>query len=139
MGVKRSGRALSMGAAAGIGVFAGVCATVLGAVLMAYLMGKGHIAADALGIWSFAVQLAAAAAGAWIASALYKDKRLILCGIIAGAMYLLYLAMTAMFFGGQYEGLLVGLAAVLLGSGSAMLPILTGKGHKRKHKIPAYR
>ncbi len=128
-----------MAAAIVIGVAVGAAVAALGTLLVAYMIGKGRIAVSSLGVWAMVIQALSAAAGAWTASSIYKQKRLLICAINALGIFLLLLAMTALFFGGQYEGLLGGLAMNLLGSGSAVLPVFAGKGKKSKVKIPAYR
>ncbi len=136
---RKSGKELPMAGAIAIGIFGSLILTFLGAALLAYLIGKGSVMQSGISFGCMIILAASSSFGAFLASGLFKRRKLMVCGITAAGYYLSLLAMTAMFFEGQYNGLGITAIMVLLGAGTALLPVLLGKGKKTKHKIPAYR
>ena len=80
----------------------------------------------------------AAVIGTWIAVMLIKRLRLQMSLLFAGCFYLVLLSMTALLFGGQYQGM--GVSAVIVLAGSMAIAFLPSKGMKiGKKKKMAYR
>ena len=81
-----------------------------------------------------ATLLLSSAAGAWVAAKMVKLRWIVLC-LGAGAVYFLtLLACTALFFGGQYEGVGVTFLVVLAGSGAVGLLGLKGENSAVKKR-----
>lgn len=134
-------RKSAMPAAAGIGIGLGVSVivTLVGASLLSYLILRETVGENGVGYGSMGIQAVSAAAGALTASKLVKRRRLVICGILASAYFVLLLSMTALFFDGQYSGVGSTAAMVLLGAAAAALPAVIGKGSGKRRKIPSYR
>ena len=123
-----------------IGILASVVITVASAMLLAGLVDAEKLQLDALIPTTAAVHLIATAVGAWISYLLTKKMRLMVSAITAGGYFIVLCGMTALVFGGQYQGFWLTLLMVAIGLVLSILPGIRGKkGHIRKHKIPAYR
>lgn len=128
-------------AAAGLGIGLGVSAavTLAGAAILSYLILGEKVGENGIGYGAMVIQAAASASGGLTAVKLVKRSRLLICGILAAAYYVLLLSMTALIFDGQYTGMGVTAAMVLLGAAAAALPGVLGKGSGKRGKIPSYR
>ncbi len=113
---KVSGRAMSMPAGIGAGVIVSVVLTLVGAVVVALLLNGQQIEQNQIGYGSMVTLLVSSAVGALIACEMIKHRYLMVCLISGGGYYAALLAITAMFFGGQYQGMGVTLLVVLAGS-----------------------
>ncbi|MBQ8768635.1 MAG: TIGR04086 family membrane protein [Oscillospiraceae bacterium] len=122
-----------------IGVIAAVAVMLIGALVMSYLIVKETVGMSSAGIGAMVIVAISSALGVWLASALTKQKKLLVCGLTALIYYLVLLSITAVFFDGVYDA--VGLTAlmVILGAGGILLCGLRKKSSKSKIKIPAYR
>ena len=80
----------------------------------------------------------AAAVGAWVSASLIKRLRLQMC-MLSGACYLLtLLAITALFFGGQYQG--IGVIAIVILFGCAIVAFIpTKNGDFKNKRMKGYR
>ncbi len=136
---KKSGKELPVAGAVTIGILGSLLLTLLGAAVLAYLIGSGTVAQTGMGLGSTVILIISTALGSLVATGIHKHRKLMISGITAAGYYLSLLAMSALFFEGQYEGMGITAIMVLLGAGIALLPVLLGKGKKTKHKIPAYR
>lgn len=127
-----------MPAGLGIGAAVALVWTILGAMLVAKLIDSEVVEESAIGYGSGAILLSASFASAMAAYSRVKRQRAIVCMVSGGIYFLMLLAMTALFFGGQYTG--VGVTAILIaaGAGCAVLLSLRGGGGKRKgrYKMP---
>ena len=139
--VKRiKGRQVSLPAGIGIGIGASVFISIAGAMILAVLINGEYMDINSLTAGTALLHLIASFVGSWLASVLTKQKRLITSLITAASYLLVMLGMTALVFGGQYQGVGLALLMVLIGAGVVILLGLKGKsGSSRKHKIPAYR
>lgn len=126
---KVTGTASGIPAGLALGTLAGLGITLLGAALTAWLILRGRIPEDWAGYCAMVILLASSAAGA--AVAIGRTKRLrAQMGLATGALYYgCLLAMTALFFGGRYQGMGVTALMVLCGS---MLVILLGPGGQNR-------
>lgn len=133
---KVSGRAMSApgGIAAGIGVC--VLVTVIGALILAWLMNSTYLPESGAGYGAMLTLLAASLAGSMLAAGLVKRQRLLICMITGGVFLLLLLAMTAFCFGGQYQGIVPTVILISGGSAAASLLGTIGQGNRtpRRHK-----
>lgn len=137
---KTTGRALSMGAGIALGLGAAMAITVVGAALVAWLAITERMGESGIGYGAMVILVLSAAIGGFIACGTIRRRKLMVCCICAVGYYLLLLSMTALLFGGQYDGMGTTALMVMLGGGIALIPVVTGKGNgARRHKIKGYR
>jgi putative membrane protein (TIGR04086 family) len=136
---KVSNKAVSVPAGIAIGALTALAVTMIGAMLLAFLVMKEIISMDGTGFSAMIVVTLASAAGAWLAAAVTKSNKLLVCSLTAVSFFVILLSITAVFFDGVFHG--VGLTAlmILLGAGVNLLPFRHKKSVKSKIKIPAYR
>ena len=126
---------------AGLSVGGGVSLliTILLAILTAKLVDTGTMGEERVGYAALGILLVSSGAGSAVAAGKIKRRRLMVC-MAAGAVYYgLLLAVTALFFGGQYSGMGVTALAVAGGSGTVCLAgMRQGRGHRKKQfaRIP---
>ena len=142
MSQKRSVNESASGIPKGIGISLIVCiiTTLLGMAVSAYLIHKEMIAQESAEIAAILILTVSSAAGAFTAINTVKRMRLQMSLLSGVAYFLLLLSMTALFFGGQYNGIVTAVFAILGGSGIAVLAnILPGKNRKKFKRKTAYR
>ena len=132
-------KGLTAPVAVALGVAISMAVMLLGALLMAYLVLKGSISMDALGIAAAVVLAIASALGSWCASILNAEKRFLVTALTALVFFLMLLGITAVFFDGMYSGLCFTALVILAGAGVTLLPKLQKNPRKNKIKIPSYR
>lgn len=134
---KPTGRAAGMPAGIGIGIAAAAGLTVAGAAVIAAMLNGGMIAKDAVGYGAMIILLASSMIGSGIAAALIKHRRLAVSLLCGAGFFGLLLLTSAVFFGGQYQGILP--TALLVFGGSAAAALLgdlpAGNRISRRHKI----
>ena len=128
---KVTGKAASMGTGLAMGGLLSVLWTVAGAVLLAKLMESGKIGMSALGWGAMGILMTASLIGALLAAGKIKRRRIFVCGASGLVYYLVLIAVTALFFGGQYSGMTVTAAVIAAGCGAAAL-LGAGKGRKKR-------
>ena len=136
---KVTGRAWSVPAGIGMGVAVAMMITLTGALLTAWLIHWERIPQDAVGYCAMVILLMASAAGAYTAQWLVKRQRMVVCAVASAAYYGALLAVTALFFGGQYQGM--GVTAAVVFCGCAIIILLglkEGRGHNPKIKKYRY-
>ena len=133
MAERKTGRASSI--PGGIAFAAGITIlyTLAGAAVTAWAVIRGTIPEQAIGYGVLIILITGSflcAQTAWIK---IKHRRAMV-GLLSGLVYLLaLLAINAMFFGGQYEGVGVTALAILAGSGcSILLGLRKPAGHRAK-------
>ena len=137
---KVTGKAVAIPAGIGMGVLAAMIVTLLGSAGLAVLLSRQKINMDSLGYWRMALLFGAGFLGAMVAMLKIKHRKMQMSLITGGGYFLVLLAMNAMLFGGQYEGVWMSALMVALGSSlAAWIGSRGGSAPKRKHKIPAYR
>lgn len=130
---KPTGTASSIpaGLAAGCAVSLGI--TMLAAALLAKLVDAEKLPWENVGYGIVVLLVMASFLGSITAYGRIRRQRLMIC-LISGMIYFgILLSLTALFFGGQYEG--VGVTAVLVmgGSGAAgLLGLREGKGRSKR-------
>lgn len=128
---KPMGTAMSMPAGVVIGTLAALGWTVLWAAILAKLMEWETLPEDAVGYGAMVILLSGSFLGSLTAVWKVKSKRLQVSMLTAAGYYLSLLAMTALFFGGQYTGMGVTGLLIVGGSGtSVLLGMGTGKGKR---------
>ncbi len=132
------GSKIPAGLVMGLGLSFGI--TLLGAALIAWMVLKEWIRESSMGLAVLGVQVAASAAGAWLAMTKVKQRKLQVCMLTGLAYYLLLLATAALFFDGIYQGMGTSAIAVLAGSVAvALVGARGGKGSVSHKKKRAYR
>ena len=128
---KVTGTAASIPVGLCIGTAAALVVTLVGALVAAWLIETEKIGEEAIGYCSMVILMAASMLGAFTAQALIKHQRLIICAAAGACYYLTLLAMTALFFGGQYTGM--GVTALVIAGGTAVIILLGLKGNRSHH------
>lgn len=132
--------AKSMPIGLALGVVLGLILTIGGAVLTSYLIISGKIGEQAMGYCAIIIILLSSSIGALLAACLVKRRWLVVCLGVGGIYYLLLLAITALFFGGQYQGMGVTALAVLGGCGAVgLLGLNHGNRPQKRRKIHGFR
>lgn len=126
---KVTGAATTIPSGIALGLLVSLAVTLLGAALTAYLVSAEKIGENGIGYSAMIILALGSAAGAWLSMSKIKRLRMQICLLTGICYYLLLLAMTALFFGGQYEGMGVTALAVLGGCGA--VAILGARGEKR--------
>ena len=103
--------------------------------MIANLMLSQTIAMESVGYAATVILLLASAIGAWIAALMVKRRWIMICVGAGGSYYLTLLAITALFFGGQYQA--VGVTALLVFGGAGAVGLLgitkkNGNGNRRQ-------
>ena len=107
---------------------------------LAALIGGERIPEESVGYGVMVILTLSSFSGAMAAAGRIRRRRLLICLLSAGIYYGILLAMTALFFGGQYSGAGVTALMVLCGAGLAILTGLRdGRGGKRPKIKGAYR
>lgn len=125
---KVTGKAMSMPAGIGTGLGISGSITLIGSAVIAWLISGEHLAESAIGYGAMVILLLSSAAGSWAAVLLIKHRRMLVCLISGASYFLLLLACTALFFGGQYQG--IGMTALLILAGCGIVILLGLKGEK---------
>lgn len=135
---KVTGRAMSMPSGLALGALVSMVTTILVAFIGAELILQEVVSQDLVGYFSMAALVTATILGAVTAARKIKHQKAIICLISGGIYFCILLSITAVFFGGQYEGFLITLMTVALSSAAAiMIAAREGKnGGKRKHRKP---
>ena len=118
---KVTGTAVSMPAGIAIGCVVSLLLTLAGSSLVAKLISDEILKDTAIGYGSMLIVLLASALGAVTAISKVKRRYLQVCLLSGVSYYGLLLCITALFFGGQYQGMGVTAMLVLAGVGSVVL------------------
>ena len=135
---KVTGRSRAMAVGLGVGLAVSLVLTVIGVSIVVTLVLGDKLGQEAVGYASMGILMLSAALGAWLAAALVKRRWMIVCLGAGGSYYLTLLAITALFFGGQFQGMGVTALTVLGGCGCVGLLGLRGEKTGRK-KVKKYR
>lgn len=137
--VKPTGRAMSMPAGLALSGGVSLCITILISAITAFLTEREIIPESAIGYYVMGLLLIAAAAGGITAIKKIKRRKLLAAALSGLIYYGELLAITALFFGGQYQAM--GVTALMVLAGSALPLLMSGQGRgavKRKHyKTPS--
>ena len=142
MGNFKRGKAASIPAGILTGGITGLAISVAGAMLAGKMLDLEWIPMTSIGYLAMVILLVSAYTASQSAWARVKHKRAAVSMGAGGSYYLMLLAVTALFFGGQYTGMGVTALLVLAGSGSSVLiglyrkqPGNRGKYRKQIRKI----
>lgn len=114
----------------GIGLLVSLVITMIGAALTAYMVDKQIIPQDALGYGCVVTLLMSACCGALVSVKRVKRLRMQVCMISGACYYIMLLGITALFFGGQYEGM--GITALVVLGGALAVAIAGMRGGKTR-------
>ena len=136
---KVTGRAVSIPAGLAMGAAMSILWTVAGAMIVAKLIESEVIPESALGYGAAGILLMGAFLASVTAFRKIKRQRAAVCTLAGLTYFLCLLAITALFFGGQFQAVAVTGVLILAGSGAAVLAGINGAGGKRKqrYKKPA--
>lgn len=128
-----TGRSMSVPMGLALGGGFSLLITILSAAVLAWMVDREKLAWENIGYGIMITLLLAAVLGARLAYGRIKRQRLLIC-TLSGVVYLgLMLSITALFFGGQYDGALV-TAALILGGSAAAGMIPSGGSRKTTRK-----
>ena len=134
MGIQQvKGRAVSMPGGLAIGAGISMLVTMIVAAIGANLVMKQILPQENIGYCSIIALLAGGITGAITASAKVKHRKLVVCLLSGLVYYVTLLSITALFFGGQYEGMGVTFVTIAIASVAAAL-ISSREGKQQKHR-----
>lgn len=137
---KVTGKAKSVpaGLALALGISMGI--TLFGSLIMAILLDSQTIQESGVGYGIMLLLLLSSAAGAFTAAKSIKRQMLPMSMLSGLCYYAMLLAITALFFGGQYQGMGVTALVVMAGCCVTAIALVKGKGTGTKvHRKRAYR
>lgn len=130
---KPTGRASSMPAGLLAGGICALTGTVVLSAILAKLVDMERITQDKIGYGIMVLLLVCAFLGANVACGRIKRQYLIVSAISAGIYFTVLICITALFFGGQYNG--VGVTAMLVLCGSLLAAFArSGREEGRKRR-----
>ena len=121
---KGTAKAIPLGLA--IGGLVSLIVTLAGAAALSYLVLSEAVGEQGIGYGSMAILLLGSVLGTWTAVSSIKKQRLQVSLMSAAVYYLLLIGITALFFGGQFSGMLVTGLVILIGS--LLVAFFPGKG-----------
>ena len=136
---KPTGTSSSIPGGLAIGVMAAMLLTVLLGCLLAVLVSREVFQEDAIGYGVMAIPFLSSAVGGSAAYSRIRHRRMLVFAL-SGLSYLVTLTgLTALFFGGQYEGIFPTAMLIIGGSGVGFLRSASagrgGKGHKKTRQF----
>ena len=133
---KVTGRAMSIPAGLAVSATVSLLVTLLVVVIGANLLSKEILIQENIGYCAMLALLLGSSLGAVTAAKGIKHRKLAVGMMSGGVYYLLLLGITALFFGGQYQGMGVTLILVLGGSliGAILANRERGKGTVKRRK-----
>ena len=135
---KVKGTAVSMPVGITLGVFLSLLVTVLLAALLTWLELAGQINENSIGYFSIGILLVASVLGPLLSAMKIKRRWMLVCCVTGILYYLTILGITALFFGGNYQGVGVSGLVILIGTLiSGMLGLNRGRArdnHRKKYR-----
>jgi len=130
---KVTGKASSIPAGLAVSAAVSMIITLLVVTIGAYLLSKEILPQEQIGYCSMTALLAGSVLGAVTAARKIKHQKF-LVGIFSGIVYyLVLLALTALFFGGEYQGM--GVTLLLVMGGSMIGAILANREPKSRRAM----
>ena len=125
---KPTGRAMSIPAGLAVGAAISGLITLLGCLILTWMVLKGSMVFEFIGYGIMILLLLGAFLGAAVAQGRVKHRRSMVCMLSGLVYFLILLAITALFFGGQYSG--IGVTALLILAGAGTAALIFGKGRR---------
>lgn len=113
---KLTGRATSIPQGLALGALISIAITILVTAMGAHMIASEIMPQEQIGYCSIAAILLSTVSGGMIATGRIKRRRLMVCMLSGLCYFCILLSMTALFFGGQYDGIGVTLLIIILGS-----------------------
>lgn len=134
-----TGRALSMPKGLALGAAVSLCISMVGIILLSFLIEKERFQLENIGYAILAMLLISSYAGSATAISKIKHRLALVCISSCGIYFAILILISALFFGGQYEAVGVTGCIVLAGSFSALL--LKGKAIPKNnyHRVQKHR
>lgn len=120
-----NGTTMTIPVGIGLGVAVSILLTLLGSAAVAWMVMSETVGEGATGYLAMIILAIATTAGVFVAATLTKRLRLQICMLTGVFFYLLLLGITALFFGGQYQGM--GVTALIVMAFSALIAFLPAK------------
>ena len=127
---KVTGTAVTMPTGISIGCGVSMLLTILGSGLVAKLISMEVLQENAVGYGAMMIILLSSIIGAGIAVKKVKKRILQVTALVGGLYYVILLAATAIFFGGQFQGM--GVTALLVLAGCGVVVLIAGREKKSK-------
>ncbi len=123
-----TGRALSMPAGLAIGLCVSLVTTLMLSAILAELVSTEKLEWGKIGYGIMTILLITSVIGSKATCIMIKRRKLMVC-LLAGLLYWISLIMiTALFFGGQYDGM--GVTGSVVFCGSAVVCLLESRGER---------
>lgn len=119
--VKFGGNTNGVISGAVLGVLVCLLLTLSASAILAWMISAETIDMSSTGYGAIVILVLSSFAGSLVAAEKVKRLRVQMCLITGAAYFLSLLSVTALFFGGQYQGMLVTAIMILIGSMSAAL------------------
>lgn len=131
--INRNGKVKTMPIGLALGALTGMGITLASAVGAAKMIDAGTAGENTIGYFAMGILLISSFAGTIVAVNSIRHRKLMVCGLSALIYYAILLSMTALFFGGQYQGM--GVTALVVACGSvvaALISLRQGRGASAK-------
>lgn len=137
---KLTGKALSMPAGLAIGTGISLGLTMLASALLAKLINTERIEWEQVGYGIMVMLLSASMIGTKTACAVVKRRKMMICAVEGALFWLSLLLITALFFGGQYSGVMTtGIVILAANFIVCILELGKGRGVRKLQRNPKYR
>ena len=110
-----------------IGAVTSLAITLIGALLTAWLINFEKAGENVIGYSAMIILMLSSMLGTYVAQAVVKRQRIIVCAATGSAYFLSLLASNALFFGGQYHG--IGATALVIAGGVGLIVLVKIKGN----------
>ena len=135
---KVTGTAMAMPVGLAVAAIISLTITLIGSAVVSYMVAAEKMGVESIGYAANAILAIAAMVGALSANSFIHKMRLQVCMLSGACYYVMLLAITALFFGGRYQGMLTTAIIIILGCGLvAVIPPKNGRTWKFKKR--AYR
>ena len=132
---KPTGRAAGFPKGLALGALAALSTTLALAAVLAALISSGTVAEDNLGYGVMALLFVSAALGGRVAFSLIQHRRALVFALSALCYLVSLTALTALFFGGRFDGFFPTAMLIIGGSSTSfLLSAGAGKGGKGRRK-----
>lgn len=128
---KHTGRASGMPGGIAAGVACAMCISLLLGAMLAFLISREVIRQENMGYWIMPILFAASGAGSCLSYRKIQRRRVLVFSLTAGSYLVCLLFLTALFFGGQFEGFFPTALLIIGGSGTAFFLFGARKQRKR--------
>jgi len=125
---KPTGTASSIPKGLALSGIVGLFTTILGSIMIAYMVNAEWIAESNIGYSIMILLTVTSFIAAIIAWKKIKHRRIVVCLLAGAVYYCILLSITALFFRGQYQGMLETALLVLCGS---LLAAMIGSNRKK--------